>query len=101
MEYLFPVFTGLSLSAMTGFRAFMPPLILGLLYRFFPDMVEINKSFTFLASDPVLLALGVVDNEEFFADKFWESEKIIDWLVLSAQSEGEGRRRMVMIEVAR
>jgi len=82
MEYLFPVFTGLSLSAMTGFRAFMPPLILGVLYRFFPDMVKINESFAFLATDPVLIALGVAALAEFLADKFPVIDNILDWLEL-------------------
>ncbi|GAB1351963.1 hypothetical protein MASR1M12_06940 [Erysipelotrichia bacterium] len=85
MEYLFPVFTGLSLSAMTGFRAFMPPLILGVLYRFFPDMVKINESFAFLAGDPVLIALGVAAAAEFLADKFPVIDNILDWLELPAK----------------
>ncbi|NCB39586.1 MAG: DUF4126 family protein [Erysipelotrichia bacterium] len=85
MEYLFPILTGISLSAMTGFRAFMPPLILGILYRLFPDFVTINKSFAFLAQDPVLLALGVAAAAEFLGDKVPLVDNILDWLELPAK----------------
>ncbi len=85
MEYFFPAMTGLSLAAMTGFRAFMPPLILGILYRFFPEIVSINKSFAFLASDPVLIALGVAAIIEFLGDKLPVVDNFLDWLELPAK----------------
>ncbi len=87
MEYIFPVFTGLSLSAMTGFRAFMPPLILGLICRFFPDspMLKINESFSFLAADPVLITLAVAAVAEFLGDKVPLIDNFLDWLELPAK----------------
>lgn len=85
MEYLLPILTGISLSAMTGFRAFMPPLILGVLYRLFPDFVTINESFAFLARDPVLLALGVAAVAEFLGDKIPLVDNFLDWFQLPAK----------------
>lgn len=85
MEYLFPILTGISLSAMTGFRAFMPPLIIGILYRFFPGFVSINAGFSFLASDPVLITLGVAAFLEFLGDKLPAVDNILDWLELPAK----------------
>ena len=85
MEYLFPALTGLSLAAMTGFRAFLPPLILGILYRFFPDMVVINEGFAFLATDAVLITLFVAAAFEFLGDKFPLVDNFLDWLELPAK----------------
>lgn len=85
MEYLFPLFTGISLSAMTGFRAFLPPLIIGLLYRFFPGVLAINNSFAFLANDPVLIALGVAALAEFLGDKIPAVDNVLDWLEMPAK----------------
>lgn len=85
MEYLFPILTGISLSAMTGFRAFLPPLIIGILYRFFPGIVAINEGFVFLSNDPVLITLAVAALAEFLGDKIPVVDNILDWLEMPAK----------------
>lgn len=85
MEYALPIMTGLSLAALTGFRAFLPPLVLGLVYRIFPDAVNINEQFAFLAQDPVLICLGVAAIFEFLGDKIPVVDNFLDWLNLPAK----------------
>lgn len=85
MEYALPVITGISLSAMLGFRAFLPPLILGIIYRMFPELIIINHKFAFLAQDPVLIALGVAALVEFLGDKIPVVDNILDWLEIPAK----------------
>ncbi len=85
MEWILPVFTGLCLSAVTGFRAFLPPFILGLLYKFLPEYVQINSGFAFLASDPVLAALGVAVLIEFLGDKIPWVDHLLDQINLPAK----------------
>ncbi|GAB4272527.1 MAG: hypothetical protein Kow0029_11210 [Candidatus Rifleibacteriota bacterium] len=85
MEYALPVMTGLSLAALTGFRAFLPPLVLGLVYRLFPDTVNINEHFAFLAQDPVLICLGVAAFFEFLGDKIPVVDHFLDWLAIPAK----------------
>lgn len=82
---VFPVLTGISLSAMTGFRAFLPPLILGLLLRFFPEAVVLQPSFQFLSHDSVLIALGVAALVEFLGDKIPLVDNLLDWLQLPSK----------------
>lgn len=77
--------TGLSLAALTGFRAFLPPLILGLAYRLFPDLININESFSFLARDPVLIALGVAAFFEILGDKIPVVDNFLDMLNVPAK----------------
>lgn len=85
MEYALPVMTGLSLAALTGFRAFLPPLILGLVYKLFPQMININESFSFLAQDPVLICLGVAALIELLGDKIPVVDNFLDWLNIPAK----------------
>lgn len=85
MEYALPIMTGLSLAALTGFRAFLPPLVLGIFYRVFPDAVNINQQFAFLAQDPVLLCLGVAALFEFLGDKIPIVDNFLDWLNIPAK----------------
>ncbi len=85
MEYALPIMTGISLAALTGFRAFLPPLVLGLVYRFFPDAVNINAKMAFLAQDPVLICLGVAALFEFLGDKIPVVDNFLDWLNLPAK----------------
>lgn len=85
MEYALPVVTGLCLAALTGFRAFLPPLVLGVIYRLFPDAVNINQQFAFLAQDPVLICLGIAALFEFMGDKIPVVDNFLDWLNLPAK----------------
>ncbi|MGM0598972.1 MAG: DUF4126 family protein [Candidatus Rifleibacteriota bacterium] len=85
MEYALPVMTGLSLAALTGFRAFLPPLILGLIYKLFPQVININESFAFLAQDPVLICLGVAAFFELLGDKIPVVDNFLDWLNIPAK----------------
>lgn len=85
MEYVLPILTGISLSAMLGFRAFLPPLILGLIYRLFPELVILNHKFIFLAQEPVLIALGVAAFVEFLGDKIPVVDNVLDWLEIPAK----------------
>ena len=48
---------GISLSAAAGLRVFLPVLALGLASRF--GLLELGEEFAWLASDPVLLVVGV------------------------------------------
>ncbi|HAE40929.1 MAG TPA: hypothetical protein DCG57_20200 [Candidatus Riflebacteria bacterium] len=84
-DFVFPVLTGICLSAITGFRAFLPPLILGMLLRFFPEAIILKPSFAFLSQDPVLIALGVAALAEFLGDKIPVVDNILDWFELPAK----------------
>ncbi|HNV70122.1 MAG TPA: DUF4126 family protein, partial [Candidatus Ozemobacteraceae bacterium] len=66
---LFAFFTGLCLSACTGFRAFVPPLILGLTHRLLPEYVPLGASAAYLSNTLVLIALGMAVIIEFLGDK--------------------------------
>ncbi len=48
---------GISLSAAAGLRVFLPVLALGLASRF--GLLELGEEFAWLASDPVLLVVGI------------------------------------------
>ncbi|AHE98975.1 DUF4126 domain-containing protein [Thioalkalivibrio paradoxus] len=48
---------GISLSAAAGLRVFLPVLALGLASRF--GMLELGEQFAWLASDPLLLVVGI------------------------------------------
>lgn len=69
MEYIIPVCAGIALSVSAGFRAFVPPLIMGLVLRFFPDYIVIDERFAFFTQTPVLVALGVATFAEILSDK--------------------------------
>lgn len=85
MEYALPILTGISLSAMLGFRAFLPPLVLGVIFRFFPELIILNHKFAFLSHDPVLIALGIAAFVEFLADKIPVVDNVLDWLEIPAK----------------
>ncbi|PKL48939.1 MAG: hypothetical protein CVV42_08060 [Candidatus Riflebacteria bacterium HGW-Riflebacteria-2] len=89
LDYVFPVLTGICFSAITGFRAFLPPLIIGIVLRFFPglqDYIRIDvANFAFLTQDPVLIALAVAALAEFLGDKIPVVDNLLDWLELPAK----------------
>ncbi|MBF0543372.1 MAG: 1-acylglycerol-3-phosphate O-acyltransferase [Candidatus Riflebacteria bacterium] len=75
------VLTGISLSACTGFRAFLPPFLLGLALKFGPNWLIPFKyllSLEILTRDPVLIALGVAVVVEFIGDKVPYIDHLLD-----------------------
>lgn len=97
MDYALPVMTGLSLAALTGFRAFLPPLVLGIVYRLFPETVNINQHFAFLASDPVLICLGIAALVEFLGDKIPVVDNFLDCFAIPAKIAFSGILTYAMI----
>jgi len=81
-EYILPALAGLCLSACTGFRAFLPPLLIGIIYRFFPDWLHIGTGLGFLAQTPVLAALLVAAAVEFLGDKIPLVDHFLDVIEL-------------------
>ncbi|HNW35374.1 MAG TPA: DUF4126 family protein, partial [Candidatus Ozemobacteraceae bacterium] len=81
-EYILPVLAGVCLSACTGFRAFLPPLLIGIVYRFFPEWLHIGTGLGFLAQTPVLAALLVAAAVEFLGDKIPLVDHFLDAIEL-------------------
>ena len=82
VEYVIPVVAGVCLSACTGFRAFLPPLLIGIVYRFFPAWLHIGSGLEFLATTPVLAALAVATVVEFLGDKIPAVDHLLDLIEL-------------------
>ncbi|HOY67776.1 MAG TPA: 1-acylglycerol-3-phosphate O-acyltransferase [Candidatus Ozemobacteraceae bacterium] len=82
LEYVVPVLAGICLSACTGFRAFLPPLLIGIVYRFFPGWLHIGQGLAFLAQTPVLIALLVAAAVEATADKIPVVDHALDAIEL-------------------
>ncbi|MFZ2959303.1 MAG: DUF4126 family protein [Candidatus Ozemobacteraceae bacterium] len=79
MTFIVALLTGVSLSACTGLRAFLPPFLIGLLLRFDPSNVAgYALSLGFLTKTPVLIALGIAVVVEFSADKIPWVDHILD-----------------------
>ncbi|MBF0405850.1 MAG: 1-acylglycerol-3-phosphate O-acyltransferase [Candidatus Riflebacteria bacterium] len=77
------VLTGISLSACTGFRAFLPPLLLGLFLKFGPEWLVVYKhmlSIAWLTNDVVLIALAIAAVVEFIGDKIPAVDHVLDVL---------------------
>lgn len=60
---------GFSLAAATGFRAFLPLLVAGLVARYGGGWVELGPSFAWLASTPALVVFGSAVLFETVGDK--------------------------------
>ncbi len=88
MDYLLPILTGICLSACTGFRAFLPPFLIGLVQRFLPVpwMAPMFPGLSFLAQTPVLVALGVATAVEFAGDKIPWVDHLLDLLSLPVKA---------------
>lgn len=88
MDYLLPIVTGVCLSACTGFRAFLPPFLIGLVQRFLPVpwMAPVFPGLSFLAQTPVLIALGVATAVEFLGDKVPWVDHLLDLLSLPVKA---------------
>jgi hypothetical protein len=64
---LFQILAGLGLAAAAGLRAFLPPLILGLLARF--DLVTLRGDLDWMAATPALIIFATAVLVEVLADK--------------------------------
>jgi 1-acyl-sn-glycerol-3-phosphate acyltransferase len=82
METLIPIITGISLSACTGFRAFLPPFIIGLCLRWSFTLRVLFPGLAFLSENVVLLALGVAVVVEFLGDKVPWVDHVLDTIEL-------------------
>ncbi|MFQ5767206.1 MAG: DUF4126 domain-containing protein [Acidobacteriota bacterium] len=61
------ILAGTGLAAAAGLRAFLPPLLLGVLARL--DLLELRPSLEWLASTPALVILATAVTVEILADK--------------------------------
>jgi hypothetical protein len=65
LSYFLPAALGISLAAATGFRVFLPLLILGLAVR--AGYVPVTDTFAWVSSTPALLMLGIAAITEIAA----------------------------------
>ena len=79
MVILLSLFLGTTLAAASGFRAFLPLFLLGVLAR--ADLLEffsIGEKFQWLTSDLAILTLGIATIVEVMADKFPAVDSALD-----------------------
>ncbi|MDO9338785.1 MAG: DUF4126 domain-containing protein [Caulobacter sp.] len=67
--WILPALLGVGLAAATGFRTFLPLLMLGLAARYRLFGVELADAMGWLDSTPALIALGIATAVELAADK--------------------------------
>lgn len=67
--WILPALLGVGLAAATGFRTFLPLLMLGLAAKFRLFGVELADAMDWLDSTPALIALGIATVVELAADK--------------------------------
>lgn len=65
MDYVLPIVLGVSLAAATGFRIFVPLLVMGLAAR--AGYVPVGDGFAWVATAPALLMLAIAALAEIFA----------------------------------
>lgn len=75
---LFQILAGLGLAAAAGLRAFLPPLVLGLLARF--DLVTLRGDLDWLAATPALIIFATAVLVEILADKVPLLDHVLDLL---------------------
>ena len=73
---LLEILGGIGLAAAVGFRAFLPPLILGLLGRL--DVLTLRPSLEWMESSPALLIFGTALVVEILADKIPVVDHVLD-----------------------
>lgn len=79
MMILLSIFLGTTLAAASGFRAFLPLFMLGLLERFeLLAPFSIGENFQWLSSTPALIALGTATVLEIAADKIPAVDSALD-----------------------
>jgi hypothetical protein len=67
--WILPALLGVGLAAATGFRTFLPLLMLGLAARFQLAGMHLSEPMAWLQSTPALVALGLATALELAADK--------------------------------
>lgn len=67
--WILPALLGVGLAAATGFRTFLPLLMLGLAAKFQLFGMELADAMTWLDSTPALIALAIATFVELAADK--------------------------------
>ncbi|MDO1559874.1 DUF4126 domain-containing protein [Brevundimonas sp. 2R-24] len=67
--WILPILLGLGLASATGFRTFLPMLLLGVAARFELFGIRLNEQAEWLVSDIALFGLGAAAVLEFAADK--------------------------------
>lgn len=67
--WILPALMGVGLAAATGFRTFLPLLMLGLAARFQLFGTDLAPAMAWLESTPALIALGLATGLELAADK--------------------------------
>src|SRR5688572_5867933 len=67
--WILPALLGLGLAASTGLKTFLPLLVMAVAARLSLFGVELSGSFSWLASDAALAALGLATVVELTADK--------------------------------
>jgi len=67
--WILPALLGVGLAAATGFRTFLPLLMLALAAKFRLFGIELAEAMTWLDSTPALWALGIATVVELAADK--------------------------------
>jgi hypothetical protein len=67
--WILPALLGVGLAAATGFRTFLPLLMLALAAKFQLFGIELAEAMTWLDSTPAVLALGIATTVELAADK--------------------------------
>jgi len=73
---LLQILAGLGLAAAAGLRAFLPPLVVGLLARL--DFITLRGDLQWLASDPALILLGAAVIIEILGDKVPLLDHVLD-----------------------
>lgn len=73
---------GLGVAMATGFRAFMPMLLVALANKFQLAGISFSEDFAWLSSNTALIALGVAAVVEFIADKIPLVDNVLDQMGL-------------------
>lgn len=76
VEQGFAIFMGLALAATCGLRAFLPPLVIGVLAAL--GKIELAPAFAWMASPVSLLCCGTATVAESLGDKFPAVDHLLD-----------------------
>jgi hypothetical protein len=98
MDHVLPVILGVSLAAATGFRIFVPLLVMGLAAR--AGYIPVGQSFDWVASEPALVMLAIAAVAEVVAYYIPLVDNLLDSLATpAAVIAGIGISAAVMTDV--